>query len=124
MQMKEIKFSRNYKKLYNQKKAVLIERFIVYPEELSKEFLDFDTDGGKYKLNTKQCYLVLYFVGDKKIPFTTLRKYNEENISKYFNSVGEIFKIVVEKEKAKEKEIKVELKPWAVLPALSNRWEF
>ncbi len=103
MQMKEIKFSRNYKKLYNQKKAVLIERFIVYPEELSKEFLDFDTDGGKYKLNMKQCYLVLYFIGDKKIPFTTLRKYNEENTSKYFNSVGEIFKIVVEKEKTKEK---------------------
>ena len=105
--MKEIKFNRNYKKLYNQKKAVLVERLVVYPEELSQEFISFDTDG-KYKLNMKQCYLVLYFIGNKKIPFTTLRKYNEENVKKYFNSIGEVFKITVEEEAKKGK-----LVPWS-----------
>lgn len=94
--MQVIKFNRNYKKLHNQKTALLVHIRIKTGKQLNEEFIKYDTDN-KYKINKKQKYLILYLQGDKFIPFTTLRKFNKENIWKY--SLMEKYKIVVEEQK-------------------------
>lgn len=94
--MQEIKFNHNYKKLHNQKIALLVHTRIKTGKQLNEEFIKYDTDN-KYKINEKQKYLILYFQGDKFIPFTTLRKFNKENIWKY--NLMEKYKIVVEEQK-------------------------
>jgi hypothetical protein len=93
--IKEINFNHNYKKLHNQTKAVLIQTAILKGKNIQKEFIDYDTDD-QYKINKKEDYLYLVFVGDKMIPFTTLRKLNIENIKKYVGYEGDYFDVVVE----------------------------
>lgn len=93
-----IKFNINYKKLHNQKEAILIWKDVSYSERLNKEFIDYDTEGS-YVLEKDKSYLILYFVGDKGIPFTTLRKNNEENRRKYLDCpLHTTFKIEVEEQ--------------------------
>ena len=96
--MKEIKFNHNYKKLHNQTYGTLIKMTAHLGCMLHKDFIKYDTDG-KYKIEEKEKYLCLYFIGNKKIPFTTLRKCNKANIYKYVGCEGENFKIVVEEKK-------------------------
>lgn len=73
--MEKIKFSKEYKKLHGQKFAKLLA---VYPQTVNatwKELLDYDTiavDGSRYELKNGN-YLLLVFIGDKHIPFTTIR---------------------------------------------------
>ena len=94
--MNEIWFSINYKKLHNQKEAFLVWRDVAYPERLDKEFIDYDTEDS-YVLDKNKSYLILYFIGDKGIPFTTLRTNNAENRKKYIDcSIYTTFKIVIE----------------------------
>lgn len=95
--MHEIRFKHNYKKLHNQTKAVLIQTAILKGENIPKEFIEYDTDN-KYKLNEKEDYLYLVFVGIKMIPFTTVRKLNIENVKKYVGYEGDYFYIVIEEE--------------------------
>lgn len=96
--MNEIRFNKNYKKLHNQKEAFLVWKDVSYTERLNKEFIDYDTEGS-YVLEEDKSYLMLYFVGDKGIPFTTLRKNNAENRKKYLDcELYTTFKIVVEGE--------------------------
>lgn len=95
--MYEIKFDRNYKKLHNQTYGVLIKITVRLGCMLHKDFIEYDTDG-KYKIKENEKYLCLYFIGNKKIPFTTLRKCNKTNIAKYVGEEGNVFKIVVEGE--------------------------
>ena len=56
----------------------------------------YDTDG-KYELIDGKDYIQLVFLGDKEIPFTTYREFNEKNRSKYFGHVGEVFEFEIEK---------------------------
>lgn len=51
--MQEIKFNRNYKKLHNQKTALLVYTRIKTGKQLNEEFIKYDTDN-KYKINEKQ----------------------------------------------------------------------
>lgn len=94
-EIKEINFDHNYKKLHNQTKAVLIQTAILKGVNIPKEFIKYDTDN-KYELKENEDYLYLVFVGDKMIPFTTVRKLNIENVKKYVGYEGDYFYIVVE----------------------------
>lgn len=94
--MQVIKFNHNYKKLHNQKTARLLSADFFYGKDLHKDFIEYDTDV-KYKIDKNKEYLVLWLIGDKLIPFTTLRKFNKENANKYV--LGERYKIVVKGEK-------------------------
>ena len=93
--MEKIKFNRNYKKLHEQTEAKLVYFEIHYGKTLNEEYVKYDTDG-KYTFVYNHKYIVLYFVGNKGIPFSSLRKLNKENKKKYFDKVGEKFKIIVE----------------------------
>lgn len=97
--MKEIKFNRNYKKLHNQTFALLLDIRVAKGKHLDKEFIEYDTEN-EYKIEPEQKYLILYFIGDSKIPFTTLRKFNVENVWKY--EKNEHYRIVVEEKKEEE----------------------
>ena len=101
--VKEIKFNDNFPKLHNQKQA----RLVMVIQEISgemlfrnfSELLSFDTrrsDGKYYDFDWEKEYMLLLFVGDKDIMFSTLRKQNEENAILYAESVGDLFKITVE----------------------------
>lgn len=96
--MQQIKFNHNYKKLHNQKTALLVHTRIKTGKQLNEEFIKYDTDN-KYKIDEKQKYLILYFQGNKFIPFTTLRKLNIENVKKYVGREGDFFNVVVEEQK-------------------------
>lgn len=93
--MNEIRFNRNYSKLHNQTMAKMIKLETHLGSLLHRDFIKYDTDG-KYKIDKEQRYLCMYFVGNKGIPFTTLRKCNKTNILKYCARIGEDFKIIVE----------------------------
>lgn len=93
--MYQIKFNHNYKKLHNQKRAVLIKIMERHGVELTQKFVDYDTEG-KYPIEKDTLYLVLVFLGETGIPFTTLRKSNTENRIKY--DLQNAYEIVVEEE--------------------------
>lgn len=96
--MKELRFNKNYKKLFNQCKARLIDSKLVTLDQLNKDFIKYDTDceeGGSF-LFTEDLYLCLFFVGDKGIPFTTLRKFNEYNFRYYCDSEDTLFNVIIE----------------------------
>ena len=98
--MKQIIFNHNFKKLHNQKKAVLIQTATIKGVNVQKEFIDYDTDK-KYKINKNEDYLFLVFVGDKMIPFTTIRKLNIKNVKKYVGYEGDYFDIVIQEKEEK-----------------------
>lgn len=87
-----IKFSHFYHKLHlamgdepNGKVCWLMEVINVNLEDLSNAFLDFDTDGGKYKLPKKGKYLLLLFMGQSGI-FPTLRRWTPSK-EKYYREM-------------------------------------
>lgn len=95
--METIKFNRNYKKLHGQTSAILVYKDVMFPEQLKKEFIEYDTEGA-YEI-VDHSYLVLYFVGNKYIPFSTLRKNNAENRKKYLDcELYTTFKIEVQEQ--------------------------
>lgn len=100
MENRQIKFNHNYKKLHNQKWCFIKDVIMVYGYELTDNFRKYDTDD-EYQIEDKQKYMLLFCMGDEFIPFTTLRKFNEENIMKYCNPETNAyeFMIVVEEHK-------------------------
>ena len=101
---KEIKFNNNYPKLHGQKTARLLAVITGFSGELlQKRFPDlvfYDTlrdDGRYYDMKPDESYILLLFEGDKGILFTTFRKDNEENFVRYNTSIGQIFRVKVEK---------------------------
>ena len=106
--MKTLEFKDNMPKLHNQKFAELV--MVVGFDPIAnlyagngryKKFLEYDlkmSDGTEFNDGSvpAQPLMVLFFVGEKGIMFSTLRKSNEENIEKYANSFGETFKIEIE----------------------------
>lgn len=112
--MKEIKFNKDYYKLYALSSwrrnehphiADLIQVFVVDKLYLSKGFIKYDTseiDSDEYNTIDDGKYLLLIFQEfATPVIFTTLRKLNKENIELYSNSIGETFKIVREKNEKK-----------------------
>jgi hypothetical protein len=101
--MPVIKFSHYYNKLYNKKReivemATLLDVVVVQLEDLSKEFLDYDTDDGLFMLPKKGMYLMLIFLkwgGDGL--FTTLRRDTDEKREYYIRNIGSVYNVVVEK---------------------------
>lgn len=101
-ELKEICFDNNYPKLHNQKQARLVLALQEIPGEmLRKNFFDlmmYDTerdDGLYYGIKEDEEYMLLLFVGEKNIMFSTLRKQNQENVELYAESIGELFSITV-----------------------------
>lgn len=100
--LKKISFDNNYPKLHNQTAAELL----LVINDVSGAMLNtvcervtkYDTlrgDGKYYHIENDQVFMILVFLGDKGIPFTSIRKMNQENIDKYCDSVGEVFLIDV-----------------------------
>lgn len=103
--MKEIKFNDNYPKLHGQTAATLIAvSRIKIDTEKDKELLKYDTkksDGTYYEIKDG-LYIQLVFLGDKAIPFCTLRSaLPAHKVEQYKAQIGKPFKIVIEKEEQK-----------------------
>ena len=99
----KIKFSHNYFKLHNQTKAELIDiKRIAIDKDTPPELLDYDTtyDGGRYELKNGD-YVMLVFLGNLGIPFTTIRSANGRYGDKciyYQAHIGELFDIIIKEE--------------------------
>lgn len=99
--MNTIKFTRTYKKLMgvNLDKVLLLNVIVIDLKRLSKPFLDYDTDNGKYKFPRKGKCLMLIFEKNtdknEKNLFTTLRRYSEEKYNYYHLKIGKYFKIEI-----------------------------
>jgi len=100
--MKAIKFSSNYPKLWNQKEAKLLAIQLLGKKNLNKDLIEYDTKNTKgdyYKL-PEAILMQLIFIGDKSIPFCTIRRWTKDKFEWYHQSIGEYFKIII-KEKGK-----------------------
>ena len=100
--MKVIRFSGKYPKLHDQDSAKLLAvEEIKIDKNTPKELIEYDTkksDGTYYELKTGY-YLQLIFLGEKRIPFCTIRSaFPQHKINYYKNSIGEIFTIKIEEE--------------------------
>lgn len=99
----KIKFDCNYPKLCNQAHAKLVwideirdcDFTLKYPH--LKALFEYDTKrpGGKLYNIKRGDYLLLLFVGDKGIMFSTVRRDNPSNRSKYINKIGKLFDVEV-----------------------------
>lgn len=95
--MKTIKFSHFYQKLDGMVNhtAVLLDVLPVKLEDLSAEFLAFDTDSGRFKLPKRGNYLLLIFKGYTGL-FPTLRAaWPTAKLEYYRSAIGEEFKIEI-----------------------------
>lgn len=97
--MKSIKFSSDYPKLYGQEKAQLIDvRYLSIPKDMNEDLLFYDTvkpDGSMFPLKNGN-YIQLIFVGDKHIPFCTIRSRWPDTKEFYYRaSIGEWFEIKI-----------------------------
>ncbi len=96
--MATIKFSHDYPKLWGQNKAELIEVVIISQNEiLDKDLIEYDTKNSKgdyYQLPNDDL-IQLVFVGNKRIPFCTLRRFTREKYNYYKNLIGELFEIKI-----------------------------
>jgi hypothetical protein len=92
-----IKFSDDYPKLWGQKQAILLDVKCVQKKELSKDLLEYDTktSKGEYYMLPEGLLLQLIFLGDKRIPFCTLRKQSPWKEKYYRSQVGFMFEIVI-----------------------------
>ena len=97
--MNKIKFSHKYEKLIMSTglvapTAMLIQVLNVYLEELSIQFIAYDTDG-VYQLPVQGEYLLLIIEKFGGI-FTTLRRFTPNKNEYYRSKVGEYFEVIIE----------------------------
>lgn len=99
----EIKFSHRYKKLmYGDricKRLRLLEVIPVNLEDMSSEFIRYDTDDGAYNLPDQGTYMMLIFLkdvssGSDSNVLTTLRRFTPERYMKYRDNRGKWFDVV------------------------------
>lgn len=115
--MVTLKFSHNYPKLWGQNKAELIAMRIIDAQAvaINKDLLEYDTkweewdgvtrdlygtpvwDEGYYPLPKDGKLIQLIFIGNKEIPFCTLRRYTPEKILYYRNLMNQVFDVVITK---------------------------
>ena len=89
-----ISFSHRYPKLHGQESARLLSIELRDRCELSDVFVEYDTvfDGGHYPLPAGR-YMVMVFLGNELIPFTTVRRWTEEKFRYYKSGIGSFFNI-------------------------------
>jgi hypothetical protein len=89
-----IKFSHRYPKIHNQKTARLLSAERCNRDQLSDAFIEYDTvyDGGHFSLPLSD-YILLVFLGNDHIPFTTARAFNDSDFRRYKDSLGSVFSI-------------------------------
>lgn len=99
----EIKFSHRYKKLmYGDKVCKRLRLLEVVPvnlEDLSPEFIRYDTDDGAYTLPDSGRYMMLIFLkdvssGSDSNILTTFRKLTPDRLMKYHRNLGKWFDVV------------------------------
>lgn len=104
--MHRINFSHPYRKLLQNGQPVTRAKLLsvepVRLQDLTAEFLDYDTDGGKYTLPKSGNYLKLTFLkpctkGEMHL-FTTLRTNRPGKIDYYLSRIGELFEVIVNQE--------------------------
>jgi hypothetical protein len=93
-----IKFSHRYPKLHGQKSARLLCVELRNRAELNEEFVEYDTVYENDPATDHYCltngrYMVLVFLGNKLIPFTTVRRWTAEKERYYKNAIGGMFEI-------------------------------
>jgi hypothetical protein len=112
--MKQIRFSHNYPKLWGQTKAELLAVRMIDAQAvaINKDLIEYDTkyifnerydhhgevqdyDEAYYELPKEGKLIQLIFIGNKQIPFCTLRRYTKEKYEYYQHNIGEIFDVVV-----------------------------
>ena len=100
--MPVIRFSHNYPKLWGQTSANLVAVMLLnIPKDANKDLIEYDTkyaEGKYYPLPVGQ-YIQLIFVGNKHIPFCTIRRMTESKYHYYNDLVGEDFLVAIETEK-------------------------
>ena len=99
----KIKFSHDYPKLHGQKKAILLDIKCTDREKLHPDLIEYDTkncNGDYYEL-PKGKVIILYFTGEKDIPFCTIRRYTASKYDYYYMIRGETFDIVIGTEETK-----------------------
>lgn len=90
-----LRFSHDYPKLHKQSRAQLIKVYRTERKELDDELIEYDTltsDGEHYEL-PKGDLIYLLFLGNKMIPFCTIRPYNPGKFDYYQRNVGKIFTV-------------------------------
>lgn len=96
-----IKFSHKYYKLHNfdclSKKLQLLDVVNIKLEDMSKEFLDYDTEKGTFPLPKKGDYMMLIFLKDNVYQgtnlMTTLRRRTPEKEKYYRENIGQWFDV-------------------------------
>lgn len=101
--IKEIKFDNNYPKLKGEKAARLVAVFNDMSGQLLRQkfpdlmFYDTERDDGRfYYIDKNETYILLLFLGENGNLFSSIRKYNPENVAKYNDSIGELFRLTIE----------------------------
>ena len=95
----KIKFSSNYPKLWGQTEATLIAvRDIQINKQTHPDLLEYDTkkpDGSYFKLANGN-YIQLVFIGNKGIPFCTIRSaFPTKKVDYYKSNINQVFEIEV-----------------------------
>lgn len=103
--MPNIKFTHQYPKLHGQTSATLLAvRELSFPQDSNTDLVEYDTTypsphGVEYYPLPEGPYLQLIFVGNKHIPFCTIRsKWGgfRKNKKEYYEScIGKTFSIIV-----------------------------
>lgn len=100
--MTTIKFAKQFLKLHGQTSEQLVAVRLVDTALMSPadfdELYNYDCkadDGSYYPLNKDKTYTQLIFIGNKNIPFATLR--NKNKYMDYINQIGWVFSVEVER---------------------------
>lgn len=127
MSRQKIVFNHNFIKLHEQKTAELVRIKICSRTELSEDMVKQDTayvvdhvvpagqpNAGKILTEVNYYHLpngsllLLVFLGDNNIPFTTLRQFKDASKLKYKKQLNHIFDIVIKEKGAKNTDGKTE----------------
>ncbi len=103
--MKSIRFRREYTKIKGVSGCTLLDVFDVNIEDLSLDFIKYDTDSDMFENLPKQGkFLMLLFHknGVRNDTFTTLRKSNFDNKLYYKLGIGQEFKVIIENKNRKK----------------------
>ena len=95
--MNKIKFSHEYPKLHGQKSAQLVHVRRVEASSLHEDLIEYDTrtTTGEHYALPKGMLLQLVFLGNKGIPFCTLRRWTPDKEVYYRECVDKQFEVVV-----------------------------
>jgi hypothetical protein len=99
----KIKFSHKYHKLLVPgataeyiETAILLDVVPINLEDVSKAFLDYDTDAGLFELPKSGIYMMLIFCKERSWDlFTTLRRWTPDKQTYYRSGIGKIFDIEI-----------------------------